>query len=47
MCPVSPVVLLVSPSSLPLCISIQVSRPQTLLLHGLFWRAQCLLRPPV
>ena len=31
------------PSSLSLCVSLQVSRPQTLVLPGLFRRARCLL----
>ena len=36
MCPVSPAVLCVSPSSLPLRVSLQVSCPRTLVLRGLF-----------
>ena len=27
-------------SSLPLCVSLQVACPRTLVLHGLFWRAR-------
>ena len=33
--------------ALPLCVSLQVSRPRTLVLRGLFRRAQCLVPAPV